>query len=74
MNKKIIFLLTCLICLQVQASLVLAQDKSTDEVAVQQVIENLFDGMRGADSAMVASAFAEGAIMQTISQNQAGRL
>lgn len=43
---------------------VLAQ--SSEEVAVKSAIQQLFDGMRKGDSAMVKAVFAEKAILQTV--------
>jgi hypothetical protein len=43
---------------------VLAQ--SSEEVSVKSAIQQLFDGMRKGDSAMVKAVFAERAILQTV--------
>lgn len=44
------------------------------EEHIQQVIETLFDGMRAGDSTMVATAFTEDAIMQTVAMNREGEV
>lgn len=44
-----------------------------EEMAVKTTINQLFAGMRNADSTAVISAFAPGAIMQTIVQNKEGK-
>ncbi|RYY96032.1 MAG: hypothetical protein EOO11_14490 [Chitinophagaceae bacterium] len=40
--------------------------------SVKIPIQRLFDGMRRSDTAMIRSAFAPGAILQTVLQNRAG--
>ena len=44
-----------------------------DEAAVKQTITNMFDGMRKSDTALLRSAFAPQAIMQTISKSRDGK-
>lgn len=44
----------------------------TQEDDIKAVIMRMFDGMRKGDSTMVSSAFAKGAIMQSISLNTEG--
>mgnify|MGYP003348634238 FL=1 len=44
-----------------------------EELVIKQTIQKLFDGMRNADSSVVASTFATEAIMQTIATNKDGK-
>ncbi len=44
----------------------------SEEAAVQEAIETMFNGMRAGDSAMVHSVFSDKAIMQTVVKNQGG--
>lgn len=44
----------------------------TQEDDIKAVIMRMFDGMRKGDSTMVSSAFAKGAIMQSITLNSEG--
>ena len=67
MNKLLIVFISLLI----QPITLMAQSTGSE---VQTVIETLFDGMREADSAKVASTFASDAIMQTIAVNQEGEV
>jgi hypothetical protein len=48
--------------------------QNNDETEVKAVISALFDGMRAADSAKVRTAFAPGAIMQTIRANGVSKI
>jgi hypothetical protein len=50
----------------------LAAQKSKDEEAIKTTINNLFTGMRNADSTLVRSAFNQGAILQTIGKTKDG--
>lgn len=43
-----------------------------EEEAIKKTINNLFTGMRNADSSMVRSAFNQGAILQTIGKTKDG--
>jgi len=47
-----------------------AQD---EEAAIKTVINSMFDGMRKTDSALIRSAFAPKAILQTIAKNKEGK-
>ncbi len=42
--------------------------------SVKKVIATLFDGMKNSDTALLISAFADSAILQTITKNKAGNL
>ncbi|RDC56721.1 hypothetical protein DU508_05825 [Pedobacter chinensis] len=66
MKKYTIFVLF-LMCL---SSNLFAQ---TEEDAIKQTINNLFNGMKSGDSAIARSAFADGCIMQTII-NKSGKV
>lgn len=44
-----------------------------EEEAIKKTINNLFTGMRNADSSMVRSAFNQGAILQTIGKTKDGQ-
>ncbi|MGE6218589.1 nuclear transport factor 2 family protein [Nubsella zeaxanthinifaciens] len=44
-----------------------------EEEAIKKTINNLFTGMRNADSSMVRSAFNRGAILQTIGKTKDGQ-
>lgn len=44
----------------------------SEEAAVQEAIETMFNGMRAGDSAIVHSVFSDKAIMQTVVKNQGG--
>lgn len=45
-----------------------------EEAAVKQTITNMFDGMRRSDTALLRSAFASDAIMQTVVKNREGKV
>ncbi len=45
-----------------------------DEAAVKTVINNMFDGMRKTDSALIRSAFAPKAILETIVKTKEGKV
>ncbi len=49
-----------------------SQNKTIDEAAIKTTINNLFDGMRKADTALISSAFSSQAIMQSIAKNKDG--
>lgn len=49
-----------------------ARAQSSEDEFVKSAINKLFEGMRSGDSAMVKAAFAEGAVIQTISTRKAG--
>ncbi|HEX4877127.1 MAG TPA: nuclear transport factor 2 family protein [Chitinophagaceae bacterium] len=46
----------------------------TAEDSVKQVIQQLFTGMREADTSLIRKCFADSMIMQTISKNKEGQL
>ncbi|MEQ8524468.1 nuclear transport factor 2 family protein [Gracilimonas sp.] len=48
--------------------------QTQDAKDVQATIEQLFDGMRASDSAMVADAFTKDAIMKRVATNQNGEV
>ncbi len=65
--KKLILLLL------ISASFTISVFAQQDEMAVKATINQMFQGMRNADSTAVISAFAPGAIMQTIIQSKEGK-
>lgn len=69
--KKLIFVALFLLVFSFSFS---AHAQQTEKDQVQQVIEQLFDGMRASDSSMVRQVFSEEAIMQTIAQNRDGNI
>ena len=44
-----------------------------EEEAVKQVINNMFEGMKKSDTALIRSAFSSGAILQTIARTKDGK-
>lgn len=46
----------------------------TEEAAIKEVIQTMFDGMREGDSSKVHSVFIDKVIMQTIAQNPQGQV
>jgi len=66
MKKSWGFLLICTVWVQFAA----AQSAEDD---VKKVVNQLFEGMRNADSVAVLSVFAPNAIMQTIALNKEGK-
>lgn len=44
-----------------------------EEPQIKQVITSFFDGMRNADSAVVAAVFSSASIMQTIAMDKSGK-
>lgn len=67
--KGVLILAAMLVAVQHQA---VSQSTQPEMHNVRNTINRLFDGMRINDSTMVRSAFAEGAIMQTILENEEG--
>ena len=59
-----------LIILTIISSKAMAQ---TDESAVKQVINNMFDGMRKMDTGMLRAAFTSTPILQTVVKNKEGK-
>ena len=67
--KKLLILLSFL------ATTVLVRAQGNpEEAAVKKTIDALFDGMRNADTALAASAFADKCIMQTIAKTREGKV
>jgi hypothetical protein len=44
-----------------------------DEIAVKQVVNKLFEGMRKSDTAMIQSTFSSDPVLQTIRKNKDGK-
>ena len=63
------FIISCILCVLN----VYAVQAQQEELNVKATINQLFEGMRNADSTAVFSAFAPGAIMQTIVQSKEGK-
>ena len=63
------FIIGCILCVLN----VYAVQAQQEELNVKATINQLFEGMRNADSTAVISAFAPGAIMQTIIQSKEGK-
>jgi putative lumazine-binding protein len=49
-------------------------DAQTAEDSVKGVVKQLFDGMRNSDASAIRRAFADSAILQTISKNKEGSI
>ena len=64
--KKLIFLITFLLCFNVSFA------QQTDIAAIKQTITTLFDAMRKADSTLLRSTFAKGMILQSIGKAKDG--
>ena len=62
-------MLLAMLCCAITIS-AFAQNK--EEEAIKKTINQLFDGMRKADSSLVKQAFSEGAILQTIAKTKEG--
>jgi hypothetical protein len=45
-----------------------------EEAAVKQTINQLFDGMRRSDTALMRSSFAPGALLQSVGKNRGGEV
>ena len=65
--KKLFFFLTASIFFQ-------ALYAQTTEDSVKTVINQLFAGMKNSDAVMIRSAFADSAILQSISRNREGKM
>ena len=63
------FIIGCILCFLI----VYGVQAQQEELNVKATINQLFEGMRNADSTAVFSAFAPGAIMQTIVQSKEGK-
>lgn len=46
----------------------------SDEVAIKQTVNNLFDGMRKTDTSLIKSAFTDAPILQTVVKNKEGKI
>jgi hypothetical protein len=55
-------------------ALITKLDAQTAEDSVKTVVKQLFEGMRNADASAIRGAFADSAILQTISQNKDGKI
>lgn len=67
--KKITYLIALLFCI---ANVTKAQ-KTSEEEAVKNTINLLFDGMRNSDTTMIRKAFAAKNTMETIAMNKDGK-
>jgi hypothetical protein len=63
---KLLFLI-----LTISTTTIYAQN---DEAAVKQTINNLFQGMKNSDTALIRSAFSTSAVLQTINKNREGKI
>lgn len=63
--KKILFLLTFIILT------VIAKSQTTED-SIKATVNNLFTGMQNADTVLLKSTFADGAIFQTITRDKEG--
>lgn len=55
-------------------AIILSASAQSAEDSVKMVINNLFTGMKNADSAAIINSFTPGAMMQTFSRNKEGKL
>jgi Putative lumazine-binding len=63
-----------LIVLVLGFSAIIANGQSTEEAGIKETINNLFEGMRKSDAALIQSALAENAVLQSIKKNKEGKL
>ena len=63
--KRVLILLTIV-------NISLIANAQTAEDSVKAAVNKLFEGMKNGDAALIKSAFADSAILQTISNNKAG--
>jgi len=63
-----------LIVLVLGFSAIIANGQSTEEAGIKETINNLFEGMRKSDAALIQSALSETAVLQTIKKNKEGKL
>ncbi|WP_293299559.1 nuclear transport factor 2 family protein [Pedobacter sp. UBA4863] len=68
--KKIRIILLMLLATAVNT---LHAQQNNEEEAIKKAINQLFDGMRKADSTLIKAVFNEGAILQTIAKNKEGK-
>lgn len=64
--KRIAILLT------IGATIAIAAHAQTTEDSVKAAVNRLFEGMKNADAALLKSAFADSAILQTIAHDKEG--
>ena len=64
---KLFYLVLTFFC-----SVSVCKAQETEISAIKQTINNLFDGMRKSDTALLRSAFAEGAMLQSVNKNKQG--
>jgi Domain of unknown function (DUF4440) len=64
----------CFLVLLTSLSFSIAGNAQPTEDSVKAVINDLFAGMRNADPVLLRSAFADSAVLQTISRNKAGKM
>jgi len=55
-------------------SAIIANGQTSEETGIKEPINNLFEGMRKSDAALIKSAFSETAVLQTIKKNKEGKL
>jgi hypothetical protein len=67
---KLVFALLTLVSISAHAQ---GEGRSMED-GVKMTIQNLFDGMRKSDTALIRFAFAPNAIMQTITKNKEGKV
>lgn len=63
-----------LIVLVLGFSAIIANAQSAEEAGIKEAINNLFEGMRKSDAALMQSAFSDSAVLQTITKNREGKL
>ena len=66
---KLFYLVLTFFC-----SVSVCKAQETEISAIKQTINNLFDGMRKSDTALLRSAFAEGAMLQSVNKNKQGQV
>lgn len=64
--KPILILLTMIYSLQLRAQ--------SAEDSVKAAVNKLFTGMKNADASLVSNSFSDNAVLQTIAQNNEGRM
>jgi hypothetical protein len=64
---KLIYILLTFLCF-----VTVCQAQDNEVLAIKQTINNLFEGMRKSDTALLRSAFSDGAIMQSVNKNHEG--
>ena len=66
--KRILFSLTAVVFLHS------ISDAQTREDSVKAIVNQLFEGMKNSDAAMIRSAFTDSAILQSIGRNKEGKI